>query len=129
MEQIYTVIIRIFSGCILSFFAFVPGYLIFHMVIGIYKEPTNVEWQIYLFFIFCIALFYFLSLLAYRAFTGKGRKKDGGLLPPWAIILFSSTFGIYKEELRPIVGGISYLFISLAGMRVAKERITNKKKA
>jgi hypothetical protein len=61
-------------------------------------------------------LTYFLLLLSYRAFTGRGRKEDGGLLPPFAIqgfaIAFSalgvavSAFGLYASHWGAVIGGL-----------------------
>ena len=41
-----------------------------------------------------VALTYFLLLLVYRAYTGKGRKKDGGLLPPMVMKGFIAVYGV-----------------------------------
>ena len=80
----------------------------------------------------CALLLYFLLLLAYRAFTGRGRKQDGGLLPPWAMKGFIHAFGIvavilvvvgvYQGELRSFAGGLGYLLTAYVALYAYDKR-------
>jgi hypothetical protein len=80
----------------------------------------------------CFALLYFLLLLAYRAFTGNGRKADGGLLPPWAMKVFVASFGViailtvafgvYSGNWFPILGGLTCLGTALVVYGALKKR-------
>ena len=65
---------RCFSGAILCFFAFVPGWILFHGLADVLRNPRNVldaslkDLLMGLGVLaFCAALMYFLLLLAYRA--------------------------------------------------------------
>ena len=83
-RRVFQIIGRCSAGAILLFFAFVPGWILFHALADAFGNPKNVLDLTWLGAVaFCTALLYFLLLLAYRAFTGRGRKQDGGLLPPW----------------------------------------------
>lgn len=89
------------------------------MLVQIVQKPSDLDWFASGVLAGCGALLYFLLLLAYRAFTGRGRKRDDGLLPPWAMKGFIHLFGViavgliivgvYQGELRPIIGGVKYL--------------------
>lgn len=128
-ENWLEVMYRWFGGAILSFFAFIPAWVAFHIVVGLFEKPANLGWESALALAISGGLLYFLGLLAFRAFTGRGRKEDGGLLPPWAmtgaIHLFGViaaiivVFGIVQGKLLPILGGIAYL-ISAYGALVAR---------
>lgn len=78
MERIIEVASRLFAGCILCFFAFAPGYILFHVIPQVIENPNDMVWGEFVALMVCCFLLYFLLLLAYRAFTGRGRKKDGG---------------------------------------------------
>ena len=90
------------------------------------------DWRALLVLIGAAAMTYFFALLAYRAFTGRGRKQDGGLLPPWAMKGFIHTFGvfsvviillgIYQKEWHPIVGGFGYLFVAYRSQLIYRWR-------
>ena len=118
-EPWFAVAYRWFGGGILCFFAFVPAWIGGHVLVQIAQKPSDLDWRAALVLAGCGALLYFFLLLAYRAFTGRGRKQDGGLLPPWAMKGFVHVWGvmavciiimgIYQQELRPILGGIAYL--------------------
>jgi hypothetical protein len=80
-----------------------------------------------------LALLYFLLLVSYRAFRGRGRKEDGGLLPPWGLKIVASMFGViailiiffgYDEnKIMPVLGGIGYLIISFSVLALSKNRL------
>ena len=40
------------------------------------------------------SLTYFLFLISYRAFSGRGRKKDGRLLPPLTVKIFAALWAL-----------------------------------
>ena len=118
-ERWFAVACRWFAGCAFCFFAIGPAWIGANVLVQIAQNPRQLFWPMLLVLAVCAALLYFLLLLAYRAFTGRGRKQDGGLLPPWAMKGFVHVWGvmavcfiligIYQQELRPIVGGIASL--------------------
>ncbi len=94
-RRVFEIIARCYGGAILCFFAFVPAWILFHALADAYTNPKNALDLTWLGAVaFCIALMYFLLLLAYRAFTGRGRKQDGGLLPPWAMQAFAAFIAL-----------------------------------
>jgi hypothetical protein len=95
------IIARCYAGAILCFFAFIPAWILFHGLADIISDPRpmlNAGMKDLLLgmvlLALCAAVIYFLLLLAYRAFTGRGRKKDGGLLPPVAMRGFAAVFAL-----------------------------------
>jgi hypothetical protein len=118
-EHWFAVLYRWFGGALLCFFAFAPVWIGAHVLLQLLQKPQEASVFVVTVLGVCAAIAYFLLLLAYRAFTGRGRKQDDGLLPPWAMKGFIHAFGvvavcivalgIYQGELRPIVGGIAYL--------------------
>lgn len=130
-EKWSSIAFRWFGGAILCFFGFIPGWIFVQVTLTLIRNPAKTDWTALLVLGGAGALTYFFALLAYRAFTGRGRKQDGGLLPPWAMKGFIHTFGIfavliiflgiYKQEWRPIVGGISYLVIAYRSLLTKSE--------
>jgi hypothetical protein len=126
------VIYRWFGGAILSFFAFVPAWIAFHIVIELFEQPSRFGWENAIALAVSCGLLYFLGLLAFRAFTGRGRKQDGDLLPPWAMIAAIHTFGviaavivvlgIIQSKLVPIVGGTAYLMAAYGALAARRTR-------
>ena len=118
---------RLFCAGILGVFAFVPVYVCFHTLRTVIEEPAKFHLFFILVFSCSAALGYFLSLLTYRAATGRGRKADGGLLPPLAMkglfLLFGIiaiaivAMGIWQRELAPVIGGIAYVAVALSAWR------------
>ena len=129
-ENIFEILFRWISGLLLCFFGFVPAWIFGSVVITLVKEPSKFDWGAVLALSISAAGVYFFALLAYRAFTGRGRKKDGGLLPPWAMLGFVHCFGViaalciffglYQNEWRPVVGGFSYLVIAYRSLVIFK---------
>jgi hypothetical protein len=123
-----------YGGLILCFFAFVPIWIGFHAILDAVSDPHTIDGQWFTAVLICSALTYFLLLLAYRAFTGRGRKQDGGLLPPLALqafaVLFGATgvlisgFGDYNTKPAAIVGGLTYFLAAATLFRVARCRRT-----
>jgi len=128
----------VYAGLILSFFAFAPGWILFHLLLDL-VDPTqkaDLSFANVLGFLgllaICTALFLFLALLAYRAFTGRGRKSDGGLLPPLALQIFAVLFGalalavvttgVYHDDFRAIRGGIIYVGAAITLYGIARWR-------
>lgn len=132
MERPVEVAIRLFGGMILLVFAFAPAWILFHLAKTLLFDPSDLDMTAAIAFLICAPLLYFLLLLAFRAFTGKGRKQDGGLLPPLALKLFAiafgviamaiAAFGLIQGELRPVFGGFCYLALSAVLYRVVKRR-------
>src|SRR5262249_61343494 len=94
--------------------------------------PSSNEWSADIVLVITRSLLYFLLLLAYRAYPGRGRKSDGGLLPPWAMLGFIHTFGvvaavivffgIVQGRFLPIVGGIAYLLSAYGALAAVRAR-------
>lgn len=136
MQRIIEIVFRIFGGFILVFFAIAPSWILFHLAKTLIFDPSDLDITAAIAFLVCVPLLYVLLLLAYRAFTGQGRKQDGGLLPPWALKMLAITFGVlavaiivfgfYQNELRPIVGGLGYLVSAAILYRVVKQRESSK---
>lgn len=123
----FAVAYRIFCAAILGLFSYVPLFICYHTVRTVIKEPGKFDLTFVLVFSGSAALAYFLLLLTYRAATGRGRKSDGGLLPAFAMKSFFALFGIiavgivcmgiWKREIAPVLGGISYIGVVLAAWR------------
>jgi hypothetical protein len=138
MERLIEVVFRIFGGVILLFFAFAPAWILFHLAKTLLLDPSDLDITAAIVFLICAPLSYFLLLLAFRAFTGKGRKQDGGLLPPLAlkglavsfgvIAVAISIFGIFQGELRPALGGLGYLVPAIILYQVVRRREGNANK-
>jgi hypothetical protein len=77
-------------------------------------------------------LTYFFLLLSYRAFTGRGRKMDGGLLPSLAIQAFAvafgalgaavSAFGLYATDWVAVIGGLLEFVTGMSLFQLANAR-------
>ena len=130
---------RCYAGVILCFFAFVPGWILFHGLLDISTNPRNVVEgdlkDLLLGFgvlTLCAALMYLLLLLAYRAFTNRGRKKDGGLLPPLAMQGFAALFalsgvaasamGIQRQDVLVIALGLLHFLAGALVFRLSGAR-------
>ncbi len=91
------------------------------MLKSIIAEPSNFDLFFVVAFGISSALAYFLCLVVYRAATGRGRKSDGALLPPAAMSGFVLMFalfgavavgmGIWKGDLRAVLGGVGYVLV------------------
>ena len=125
LARVTTIAVRFLGGGILCVFAFAPAWMVYHGVADAVANPRTIDGTWIIAVVLCSALTYFLLLLAYRAFSGHGRKKDGGLLPPLVIqgfaVAFSgigaavSAFGLYAGHWGAVCGG---LFEFLAGVSV-----------
>jgi len=132
MERVFEVAFRLFGGVILLFFAFAPAWILFHLAKTLLLDPSDLDMTAAIAFLICAPLLYFFLLLAFRAFTGRGRKQDGGLLPPLALKVFAvsfgaiaiaiAVFGVYQGELRPVLGGLGYLASATVLYRVVRHR-------
>jgi hypothetical protein len=117
-ESVFARAIGIVGAGILAFFASVPLYIAWGMIRELIDKPTDTDWRALAVIGGCLALAYFLLLLAYRAFTGRGRKSDGGLLPPWAMSTFVFLFcglgvaivivGAWQRDWQMTRGGLAY---------------------
>ena len=132
MQRAFEIAFRVFGGVILLFFAFAPAWILADLVKTLVLTPSELDFTAAVAFLVCAPLLYFLLLLAYRAFTGRGRKEDGGLLPPWALKGFAISFGLigiaiavfgaYQGEPRAAFGGVGYLGSALALYGVVRYR-------
>lgn len=123
------VVARWFNGGILCFFAFIPGWILFHAVIDAIGNPRTIDWRWIVAVAVCALLMYFLLLIAFRAFTGRGRKQDGGLLPPIVIQIFAAVFamigaavsalGLHERRIEVIFGGLAEFLAGAAAFRIA----------
>jgi hypothetical protein len=117
---------------LLCFFALIPMWIGFQATWDAVSDPHTIDGPWFTAVLICPALTYFLLLLAYRAFTGRGRKQDGGLLPPLALqalaILCATTgtlisgFGVYNTKPAAIVGGLTYFLAAVTLFRRARLR-------
>jgi hypothetical protein len=94
MTRAIEILVRLLCGGILCFFAFIPAWIEYHAIADAIETPSTIDTTWLIAVIVCSALLYFLLLLAYRAFTGRGRKQDGELLPPYAMQGFAALFGL-----------------------------------
>lgn len=131
-ENIFEILFRWISGALLCFFGFIPSWIFCNVIITLVNEPSKFDWGAVLALSVSAAGIYFFALLAYRAFTGRGRKQDGGLLPPWAMLgfihsfgviaVFCIFFGVYQKEWRPTLGGFSYLIMAYRSLVTFKRK-------
>lgn len=127
-----SVFVRFFSGAILCGFAVAPGWVAFDILSQVLANPSEFDRKALVACAVCFALLYFLLLLAYRALTNTELKKDGDLLPPWAMRVFVATFGvlaiitiifgIYSRKWTPVIGGFAYLGAALSVQATLKIR-------
>ncbi|OOG61645.1 hypothetical protein B0E46_17000 [Rhodanobacter sp. B04] len=120
----YVIFCRLFCCAILCFFAYIPASIAWWILSKSVAKPGEINLYTFVGLGISFTGLYFFVLLIYRALTGRGRKEDGGLLPPWAINLFVAAFGvmallivmfgIYSGKLPAVLGGISYFCIALA---------------
>ncbi|MBB6241576.1 hypothetical protein [Rhodanobacter sp. MP1X3] len=130
--RIFAIFFRLLSAAILCAFAFAPGWVAFGILSQVVAKPSELDLSTIVVLAVCLALLYFLLMLAYRGFTGSGRKADGGLLPPWAMKVFVASFGviaiftvasgIYSGKWFPVLGGLTYLFTALSVYGALKKR-------
>ncbi len=132
MRRIADLVMRIFGGCLLLFFAFAPAWILADLGVSVIKKPDELDGTAFVAFVICSGLLYFFLLLAVRAFTGKGRKSDGGLLPPLTMKIFAATFaliavlivafGAMNRDFRAIFGGVVYFFCAVVMFKVIQGR-------
>ena len=125
------VLYRFFCAALLGFFAFVPIYVGVGAIAVVVAEPQKFDLFFVVVVVICALLAYFLLLLTYRAATGRGRKKDGALLPPavmGALVVFFglcgvavSVYGVLQGKWAAAVGGLTYVLVSLAVWRNRRE--------
>ena len=86
--------LRWLCGLILLAFASAPAWLLANMIIDVIHRPG--DFSIFGLVAAAIAALVlgFLLLLAYRAFTGRGRVSDGGLLSPWLMYGFLAVLSL-----------------------------------
>jgi hypothetical protein len=128
------VIFRLLSAALLGFFAFAPIYVGFGSIAVVVAEPQKFDLFFVMVVVVCALLAYFLLLLAYRAATGRGRKKDGALLPPAVMASFFALFalcgvaiavyGVWEGHWPAALGGAVYLLLSLNAWRTRNENGT-----
>lgn len=123
--QLIDLAYRLFCAVILAFFAYAPLFVCYHLLQTVVAEPAKLDLTFVLIFCASTAIAYFLLLLTYRAATGRGRKADGGLLPPVVMTCFAALFGViaiaivgmgvWQRDPDPIIGGLSYIGV-VAGL-------------
>ena len=116
----------------LCFFAFIPASFLFHDITRIIDTSSGVGWEDALAFGLFGGLLFFLGLLAFRAFTGRGRKSGDGLLPPWAMVGAIHTFGVIgalivivgvvEREVLMVLGGVVYFVIAYEALVAVRAR-------
>ena len=127
------VLFRWLCGALLCFFGYIPAWIFVQVVLTLIEKPDIFDLTALLVLFGTAALTYFFAIVAYRAFTGRGRKQDDGLLPRWAMVGFIHTFGVvacciiivglFQKQLVPIVGGLGYLATAYGALlRYKKKR-------
>ena len=129
------ILARWYGGVILSLFALIPACVLFLAIRRIIGQPASFEWEDLLVLGIFGGLLYFLALLAFRAFTGRGRKNDDGLLPPWAMKGAIHVFGVIgalmliagvvEKEMGMALGGIAYCAIAYSALLTLRARRKN----
>ena len=132
MRRIAELVMRVYSGCLLLFFAFAPAWILADLGVTGIKKPDELDETALVALLICSSLLYFFLLLAFRAFTGKGRKSDGGLLPPLTMKVFAVSFaliavlivafGVLSRDTRAIFGGVGYFCCAVAMFKVIQGR-------
>ena len=122
----------LFGGGILGFMASVPAGIGYDAIAHAIANPRTIDAPWFTTIVVCSALTYFLLLLSYRAFTGRGRKEDGGLLPPFAIQGFAvafgalgaavSAFGLYASHWVAVIGGLLEFLTGVSLFQLANAR-------
>ena len=136
LEKLYSVfeiVARLFAAGLLFFFAYAPGWLGFQFMMGSIMNPIPENILIGLpvaGLLYGIA--YFIALIGWRALTGRGRKEDGALMPPWAmksiIMAFGVTailiviLGVMEGKIVTILGGIAYIAASIKALSIVLKR-------
>lgn len=123
---------RLFSCLVLCFFAYIPAAIAWSILSVAITRPSEITVPRMGGLCVSVLVLCFFLLLIYRALTGRGRKEDGGLLPPWAMNTFVAAFGamaiiiievgIYSRQLLPVLGGVAYLFVALTTLKVRRNR-------
>lgn len=132
LARVIAISLRLMSGGILCVLAFAPAWIVYHAVADAIANPRTIDATWLIAVVVCSALGYFLLLLAYRAFSGRGRKEDGGLLPPLAMqgfaIAFSgigaavSAFGLYGGHWSAVCGGLLEFLAGVSVFQLANAR-------
>ncbi|MGI9295394.1 MAG: hypothetical protein ACR2PS_15555 [Pseudomonadales bacterium] len=115
-------VIRLCFAGVLGFFAFIPTYIVAGAAPSLLASPFSFGMTEYVIVASCIPFAYFLWLLCWRALTWRSNRADGGLMPPVALKLFISAFGVVgamivlvsfrTEEYYKIVPGLFYVLIA-----------------
>ncbi len=120
-------------GILTLFLGLVPCWFSWHAMAAVVtgKEPLSLEmvaWSLGP-LVFAAPLF----VLAYRLFTGRGRRSDGGLMGPVALAVCSvltcalGLFGFYfawrDMSLQAAIGGLVSSSLGVGGIRLARQRL------
>lgn len=128
------VVHRILDAAMLCVLACVPIYIASEALWRIVKSPPGTPIAAIIAVAICVAVAYFLVVLAWRAVTGRSPRKDGGLLAPlvlqaFAVILafigiiafvLNFTSGKYLQSL----GAVVFLPAAATIFEVARRRRT-----
>jgi len=120
MSHFVALFYRLLGGLILSAFALVCGWGALNVIRGLFAPEERLTVASTAIIAVSLTLTYLLSLLAFRAFTGHGRKQDGRLIPLWALKALVSIYaafaaivvglGLYRGNFQMALGaGISLL--------------------
>lgn len=124
---------RIAGGSVVLAFACVPIYVGGMLLVRVITshEPLNIDILIAIAVSILIAAPFLL--LSYRIFTGRGRKKDDGLVSPYVLFILSLIFtgiGILiifinpeNDILMSLFGGISFIFTGAGGIVLSLRRM------
>ena len=87
-------LIRIFLATLLGVFAFAPCYIAFWTIVQIAIAPLSTSLEAVVVLAICLPVAHFLVVLTYRALTWRGRRSDGGLVPPVAMLILAFLFAL-----------------------------------
>lgn len=133
MEEEANLISRIFAGCIVSAVGFAPSYVCGTLLYWLFTGREELSNGILVAIAISAIIAAPFYLLAYRLFTGRGRKKDGGLISPYFLIIMSVLIvllGLSIAVLHPngdamksIIGGCVFVLMGISGLSLSIKRI------
>jgi len=135
MEEEANIFSRISGGFIILFVGFDPSYICGVLLYWLASGRENFSFGIIAAVLVSAAIAIPFYFLAFRVFTGKGRKKDGGLVSPYIlltmsvlIIVMGVVMGIIlpsENIIKSIVGGGIFVLLGAGGVSLSYKRIKN----
>jgi hypothetical protein len=126
---------RLLGAAFFLFAALAPAWVLYWSLVQVIPDPTSFNWLAFAVISVSATLMYFFLLLACRSIAGRGRAKDDGLLPVWAmkgflhsfavIAILLIGFGVYDVRIMPIIGGALYLIAAYKALQRINGREQN----